>query len=56
MSEPEAAWIPTASQAAESRLGRFALACGCSTYAELCRKASADPRWFWDAIVFRATS
>jgi len=51
MSEPEAFWVPPPEQAAASRLGRFARASGCSTYAELCRKAAAEPRWFWDAMV-----
>ena len=50
-SKPDAVWVPSAEQAAGSRLGRFASACGCSTYAELCLKARADPRWFWDAMV-----
>jgi acetyl-CoA synthetase len=51
MSKPEAAWIPTEEQAAGSRLGRFARASDCSTYADLCRKAIDNPRWFWDAMV-----
>ncbi|HSO93718.1 MAG TPA: AMP-binding protein, partial [Candidatus Dormibacteraeota bacterium] len=51
MSKAEPVWVPSAEQVADSRLGRFASAWGCSTYAELCRKASEDPRWFWNAMV-----
>lgn len=51
MSRPKASWVPSPEQAAASRLGRFATASGCSSYAELCHKANAEPRWFWDAMV-----
>ena len=51
MTEPNAFWVPSAEQAAASRLGRFASESGCSTYGELCRKATVEPRWFWDAMV-----
>ncbi|HEV3095563.1 MAG TPA: AMP-binding protein [Candidatus Dormibacteraeota bacterium] len=51
MSAVAPAWSPTEEQAHSSRLWRFMQAQGCASYAELCRKAAAEPHWFWKALV-----
>jgi acetyl-CoA synthetase len=51
MSAVAPAWSPTEEQARNSRLWRFMQAQGCASYPELCRKAAAEPRWFWKALV-----
>jgi acetyl-CoA synthetase len=51
MSAVAPAWSPTEEQARSSRLWRFMQAQGCASYPELCRKAAAEPRWFWKALV-----
>jgi acetyl-CoA synthetase len=51
MTEASSAWSPPPEQARASVLGRFMDAHGCRDYPDLCRRAAADPRWFWDALV-----
>jgi acetyl-CoA synthetase len=51
MSTTDPAWVPTDSQARDSRLWRFMHEHGCETYVALCEKAAAEPRWFWNALV-----
>src|SRR3954451_8955556 len=46
---PDAAWRPTASDLAESRLARFVRATREPSLAALQTRASADPAWFWGA-------
>src|SRR4051812_45752335 len=46
---PDAAWRPTASDQAESRLARFLRASGDPDLTTLQRHAAADPAWFWGA-------
>ena len=51
MSPLEPAWTPSKEQARSSRLWHFLTALGCSSYPELCKRAAANPAWFWDAMV-----
>ncbi|TMC31022.1 MAG: AMP-dependent synthetase [Chloroflexi bacterium] len=51
MSAVAPVWSPSDAQARDSRLSRFMQQHGCASYPELCRKAAAEPRWFWDALV-----
>jgi acetyl-CoA synthetase len=51
MSAVAPAWSPTEAQARQSRLWQFMQKHGIATYAALCERAVADPRWFWDALV-----
>src|SRR5437868_7486890 len=51
MSAVAPVWSPSDAQARDSRLSRFMQQHGCACYPELCRKAAAEPRWFWDALV-----
>lgn len=44
------AWRPDREQAADTNVMQFAQAHGIDDYAELVRRSTADPRWFWDAI------
>jgi acetyl-CoA synthetase len=48
---PAIAWQPTPEQAAASRLGRFMAAHGLGTFDALLRRSTADPEWFWQAVV-----
>src|SRR5438128_3216831 len=47
----EPAWSPTDEQARGSRLWRFMHSHGCTSYPDLCQKATREPSWFWDALV-----
>ncbi len=47
----EIAWRPGAADLRRSRLRRFMAEHGISEYAELLARATADPAWFWDAVV-----
>src|SRR3954468_21207009 len=46
---PDAAWRPTASDLAESRLACFLRASGEPDLTALQRRAADDPAWFWGA-------
>jgi acetyl-CoA synthetase len=46
----EIAWRPTPEQAARSRLGRFMRAHAVPSLAELQRRSTEDPEWYWDAV------
>jgi acetyl-CoA synthetase len=45
------AWRPTPEQAAASRLGRFMAAEGIASYEALLARSTAEPEWFWQAVV-----
>jgi acetyl-CoA synthetase len=45
------AWRPTAEQAAASRLGRFMAAQEIADYDALVARSTADPEWFWQAVI-----
>src|SRR5579883_415589 len=45
------AWRPTPEQAGASQLGRFMAAHGIATYETLLTRSTADPEWFWQAVV-----
>ena len=51
MSQPPPRWSPDPEQARRSSLGRFIETHGCTDYADLCRRATRDPDWFWDALL-----
>ncbi|MEO6796964.1 MAG: AMP-binding protein [Candidatus Dormibacter sp.] len=51
MSSVAASWAPSETEVHASRLWRFLNAHGCTGYADLCQRATRDPRWFWDAMV-----
>src|SRR4051812_34041418 len=45
------AWRPTPEQASASRLGRFMAAHGIDDYETLLARSTAEPEWFWQAVV-----
>jgi len=47
----EFAWTPTADQARETNVMRFARSHGIEDYWELLRRSQDEPEWFWDAVV-----
>src|SRR5437763_8420240 len=51
MTEASSAWSPQPEQARASVLRQFMDAHGCADYPDLCRRAAADPSWFWAALV-----
>jgi acetyl-CoA synthetase len=44
-------WRPTAEQIERSRLGRFMRRQGIASLDELQRRSTAEPEWYWDAVV-----
>ncbi len=48
---PEIAWRPTPEYVERSRLRRFMLRHGIDTFGGLVERYSADPAWFWQAVV-----
>lgn len=48
---PEIAWRPTPEYVERSRLHSFMLRHGLDTFGELIERYSADPEWFWQAVV-----
>ncbi|HEX8597608.1 MAG TPA: AMP-binding protein [Chloroflexia bacterium] len=48
---PEIAWRPTPEYIERSRLHHFMLRHGLGTFAQLVERYSADPAWFWQAVV-----
>ncbi|MDQ6710982.1 MAG: AMP-binding protein [Candidatus Dormibacteraeota bacterium] len=51
MSSATPMWVPSDEQVRASRLWQFLASHGCQGYADLCARATRDPRWFWDAMV-----
>ena len=47
----EIVWRPTAEQIRESRLSAFMQRHGVADYAELLRRSTSDPEWFWPAVL-----
>ena len=45
------AWQPTARDRARSQTARFMGRHGVATYDELVARSTAEPDWFWDAVV-----
>lgn len=48
---PEIVWRPSPDYIERSRLYRFMLRHGIGTFAQLVERYSADPAWFWQAVV-----
>ncbi|MDQ3928411.1 MAG: AMP-binding protein [Chloroflexota bacterium] len=48
---PEIAWRPAPEYIERSRLRRFMLRHGLDTFGHLVERYSADPAWFWEAVV-----
>ncbi len=46
----ETIWRPTPERVERSRLGRFMRAHGIPSLAELQRRSTEDPEWYWDAV------
>ncbi len=50
-SDDAVVWTPSEAYLSRSRLRRFMEHTGSTSYDDHLRRASADPAWYWDAVV-----
>ena len=51
MSITDVAWAPSRELSESTHLHRFLTSHGCLGYQDLCRRATEQPAWFWEAMV-----